>query len=155
MKWLNMMAGCDLDIEIYFKEILLEEYHSMRNMYTEKRKTFSIDMINQSTLLSDKFIDPSFKISDLQPFFAKNTWNLVNKMIVTKINESTCPSCNELCMDESIQCNYCEFWYHFKCAGKIKALSSYERSGRIKKWNCSKHGFECNSIKTLYFKIHY
>ena len=74
-------------------------------------------------------------------------------MIVTKISKSKCPSCNELSIDESIQCNYCEFWYHFKRSGKIKALSSYERSGRIKKQNCFKHGIECNSIK--YLKIDY
>ena len=40
-------------------------------MFIEKEKN-SNDMINQSTLLIDKFIDPSFKLSVLQPFFTKN-----------------------------------------------------------------------------------
>ena len=27
--------------------------------------------------------------------------------------------------DESIQFNYCDFWYHIKCAWEIMALSNY------------------------------
>jgi hypothetical protein len=34
-------------------------------------------------------------------------------------------------------------WYHFDCAGREKSLTNYEKSGKVKKWKCSKYALDC------------
>ena len=94
-------------------------------------------------LLSDAFISQKFCLSDLKSFFSEEAWPLVLACYQNKVELSTCPICKEICLDKSIQCSFCEKWYHWKCASQTKPLSYYQTSGKANKSCCRNHGLPC------------
>ena len=100
-------------------------------------------MVDESSILSDRFIDHQYDTRVLKKLFDKESWSCIKKKITHKINESLCPVCLEICFESSIQCFECAKWFHFNCAGKEKTLSHYAKSGKVKKWKCTKYGFKC------------
>jgi hypothetical protein len=48
----------------------------------------------------EKFIDPNFNLIDDD---------------YSEINFENCPTCNKKCTIDCILCDFCSFWYHFKC----------------------------------------
>lgn len=58
--------------------------------------------------------------------------------LVTDDNHK-CVLCSQSAASEAISCSTCSKLYHWKCAN----VSAYHRSGRSKKWICSKYGYSC------------
>ena len=61
---------------------------------------------------------------------------------MTKKNLQVFVRCVSIC-EFSIQCYYCQKWYHFDCAGRENTFTHYERSGKVKKWKCFKYSLDC------------
>ena len=58
-----MSGEVDVDTEInpLLQELLQEDFHSIIDQYIETNMKFSIDMIDRSPILSDRFLYPNFK----------------------------------------------------------------------------------------------
>ncbi|CAF0854682.1 unnamed protein product [Brachionus calyciflorus] len=88
--------------------------------------------------MSDIFLS-EIDFNFLSIYFNKSSWKVVKGLIETKVKHCTCPVCSLICLEDSIECDDCYFWYHFNCA----KCSAYYRSGRAKSWSCKQFGLNC------------
>ncbi|CAF0872826.1 unnamed protein product, partial [Brachionus calyciflorus] len=75
--------------------------------------------------LSDIFIK-NFDLEGLKPMFNAKAWNDFKTIYDLKLKKSTCQLCKNLCSEKSIECDICNYWYHFTCAN----VSRYHQSGK-------------------------
>ncbi|RNA41829.1 hypothetical protein BpHYR1_040023 [Brachionus plicatilis] len=66
----------------------------------------------------------NFELENLKEFSEKNVWIEVQTK-ARKLKKSTCPICKNHCLEKCIECDSCQYWYHFKCA----KVSRYHLSG--------------------------
>ena len=107
----------DWEMQSLCHEVLNEEFFSIINEFLDTGKKIEVDMIEIRSL-SDIFIEETFNLNIFQQYFDVSAWKLVSEAINTKIKESTFPVCFNLGLNDCIQCNFCDTWYHFNCAGK-------------------------------------
>ena len=97
-------------------------------------------VIGDHRSLSDIFLTTQ-EWDILSIYFNKGNWKAVECLKESKVKHCTCPICSLICLEDSIECDECYFWYHFDCVN----CSAYYRSGRAKSWSCKKFGFNCES----------
>ncbi|RMZ94031.1 hypothetical protein BpHYR1_016848 [Brachionus plicatilis] len=95
-------------------------------------------IISNFNLLTDIFLD-EIDMEGLEKFFNISTWKIAKSLIDQKVKHCFCPVCSNVCLENSIECENCRFWYHFDCA----KVSKYHRAGKGKSWICEKYGFVC------------
>ncbi|RNA43386.1 hypothetical protein BpHYR1_000689 [Brachionus plicatilis] len=71
-------------------------------------------VINDHTKLSDMFLK-QVDLNLLSKYFNKSTWKKTKTLIDTKIEHCYCPICSQVCLESSIECDKCKFWYHYEC----------------------------------------
>ncbi|RNA28167.1 hypothetical protein BpHYR1_031062 [Brachionus plicatilis] len=71
----------------------------------------------------------------------KAKWLISDFNLLTDIflDETDMEVCSNFCLEDSIECENCRFWYHFDCA----KVSKYYRGGKGRSWICEKYGFGC------------
>jgi len=84
------------------------------------------------TGLSDHFL--TFKLDSIFNHFETDAWDLVLDLYRKKVEHSTCFVCTELCINDCICCDNCNYWYHYECV----KLSYYFRNKKDSKWCCNK-----------------
>jgi len=129
------------EYEHYLKELMDEKFHNLLDQALSSKLVIQANMVcTDFSKLSDIFIK-DFDLKILKPMFDENAWKEVLSVYNLKIKKSTCIVCDNLCSENSIECDVCHYWYHFSCA----KVSRYHQSGKSKTWVCGKYGFECNS----------
>ena len=66
-------------------------------------------------------------------YFSPEAWTSVIEKYNETVKVATCPKCEQLCLENSIQCTKCKYWVHFACDN----VSPYAKSGKQKHWKCS------------------
>jgi len=88
------------------------------------------------TGLSDHFL--TFKLDSIFNIFETDAWDLVLELYRNKVEHSTCLICKDLCINDWICCDNCNYWYHYECV----KLSHYLRTKVDSKWCCNKSKIE-------------
>ncbi|RNA44067.1 hypothetical protein BpHYR1_014825 [Brachionus plicatilis] len=129
------------NVSKYIKELLMNDYQDTLERIVKKNLKIKSNMIvDNPSFLSDIFPD-DFDLDFLESYFFKNTWQVVKVLIDQKIKNCHCPICSLLCLENSIECDKCNYWYHFDCANVTK----FYRTGKGKNWYCYKYGFKCST----------
>jgi hypothetical protein len=92
---------------------LVENYHTfdIKNLVNESQ-------VKISSELSDIFIQPNFQINTLKKYFDADAdaWLSILDVYNSKVEMSKGGKCKNICYEpESIYCENCEQWFHWKC----------------------------------------